>query len=155
LQFVRFFRSVLLALAVAVAIVPLLVSTATATGPVITAVSPILPQQTQTITITGSGFGTLQPYDGNSDFIRISDLTRNWNAGSTRDSPPDFITLAITSWTDSQIVVSGFTGAYGKNNNWTLNLGDWVEVQIWNAQTGLGPAAYTRIVDQSAGNQPL
>jgi hypothetical protein len=38
-------------------------------------VSPIVSQQFQTITITGNGFGTLQAYNGNSSYIRITDLT--------------------------------------------------------------------------------
>jgi hypothetical protein len=114
-------------------------------SPTITMVSPILPQQTQTITITGSGFGTLQPYDGNSPSIRIHDVTGQWGAGHIGPGDFDAVHLAVASWTDSQIVISGFTGAYGQNN-WTLQLGDQVEVQIWNAQTGAGPAIYTLTV---------
>ena len=40
------------------------VNASAATPPIITTVSPILPQQFQTITITGSGFGTLYVHKG-------------------------------------------------------------------------------------------
>ena len=118
-------------------------------GPVcITMVSPILPQQFQTITITGSGFGTLQAYNGNSSYIRITDLTTGWSAGNSESCGPiygcpDPVALAVSSWTDSQIVIIGFTGGYGK---YTLNTGDHTELFLWNPQTGVGPATYENVV---------
>ena len=60
------------------------------------------------------------------------------------------MTLNITSWTNTEIVVSGFTGSYG-SGNWKLNSGDIVDVQVWNAQSGEGPSICSRIVnDQTA-----
>jgi hypothetical protein len=128
---------------------------APATGPVITSVSSILPTPTQTITITGTGFGTLSPFNGDSPYIRISDVTREWNAGSTRDPGADLVTLDVTSWTNTQITVAGFTGDYGAPPysvpyNWTLNDGDTVDVQIWNAQTSAGPAQFNAVVGAPA-----
>ncbi len=41
----------------------------------------------------------------------------------------------MNSWTDSQIVLGGFTPIYG-----LPNVGDQVYVRVWNAQSGDGPA---------------
>jgi hypothetical protein len=110
---------------------------ASQSAPAINSVSPILPQASQTITITGSGFGSQQPYSGGSKYIQISDLTAGWNLAYASDA----VGLNITSWTDTQISIQGFTGPYG-SNGWLLNNGDQALVQVWNAQTGAGPAAY-------------
>jgi serine/threonine protein kinase len=107
--------------------------------PTIISITSIFSDRDRTIKIRGSGFGTLDPYEGNSAFIRISNITGGWNAGSTRDSPSDYINLNITLWTTTEITISSFTGSYG-NGNWKFNNGDLVMVQIWNAQTGVGPA---------------
>jgi hypothetical protein len=116
---------------------------------VISAVSPILPQPSQTITITGSGFGTQAPYDGVSPFIMITDVTQNWNAGWSGSDGSNLVTLSISSWTDTQIAIQGFTGRYGQNN-WTLNNGDHVTVKVWNPQTGAGPSNCRRIVGSAS-----
>jgi hypothetical protein len=62
---------------------------------------------------TGSGFGTLQAYNGNSSYI--TDLTTDWSGGNSESCGPiygcpDPVALAVSSWTDSQIVIIGFTG---------------------------------------------
>ncbi|MGD0735017.1 MAG: hypothetical protein ABR976_07705, partial [Terracidiphilus sp.] len=107
-------------------------------GPTITSVSAILPQPTQTITITGSGFGTHAPYTGDVSSILFADPTGTpWYAGDTGNS----VTLSVSSWTDSQIVITGFTGAYGTNAQ-CIKPGDQLYVKVWNAQTGSGPAYY-------------
>jgi hypothetical protein len=49
--------------------------------------------------------------------------------------------LNVTSWTHTQITIQGFTGSYGVSG-WMLNHGDQAQVQVWNAQTGAGPAMY-------------
>ncbi len=125
----------------------------------VTMVSPIVPQQFQTITITGSGFGTMQGYNGNSSYIRITDLTSGWSAGNSESCGPiygcpDPVTLAISTWTDSQIVVIGFTGGYGQGQ-YALNIGDHTELYIWNPQTDLGPATYENVVQAAASTLPL
>ena len=62
-----------------------------------------------------------------------------------RESPPDYVTLSIASWTDGEIVIQGFTGEYGQNN-WTLNNGDQLTVNVWNPQTGAGPSTCMQTV---------
>jgi translation initiation factor IF-1 len=55
----------------------------------------------------------------------------------------------VESWTDTEIVVSGFSGDYGRNG-WKLNPGDMVEVAVWNPQSGVGPALYRVKVSPNA-----
>ena len=111
---------------------------ATPNSPTINSVSPILPKQTQTIAINGSGFGSQSAYTGNSSYIELTDITgSSWNAGHTGDST----TLAVSSWTDTQIVLSGLSGAYG-THGWCIRPGDQLSVRVWNATNGNGPSVY-------------
>jgi len=155
LSYLRFCRTLLLSLASVFAVSTLSVNTFAATPPVITAVSPIVAQQFQTVIITGSGFGTLQAYNGNSSYIRITDLTSNWSAGNSESCGPiygcpDPVSLTISSWTDSQIIVIGFTGGYGQSNH-ALKFGDHTELYVWNPQTSAGPATYENVVQAATG----
>jgi len=117
--------------------------------PRVESVSAVMSKQTQTITLTGSGFGTHEPYSGDSDYIRISDLTKRWNAGWSKDPGSDKVTLIVSSWTDTSIVISGFDGAYGAWGN-SVSAGDTISFQLWNAQTGLGPATYSTVASANA-----
>jgi hypothetical protein len=51
------------------------------------------------------------------------------------------VTLSVESWQDKQVIVSGFSGAYG-SGLWKLSVGDKIEIAIWNPQSGRGPALY-------------
>jgi hypothetical protein len=117
-------------------------------GPAIATVTPILPKPNQSIAITGSRFGNQPPYNGNSSYIRISDLMENWNAGNT----VDLVTLDVARWTDNEITIQAFTGPYG--DGWSLNNGDLLRIQVWNPQTGAGPAA-TGVTVLSGSVEPL
>jgi hypothetical protein len=109
------------------------------TGPRITSVSKITTSQLQTITIKGSGFGTQAPYTGDSNFIALTDLSKGkWQAGYSKFD--DTVTLIVNSWTNTQITLGGFSGAWG-THNYTLAVGNSEKVQVWNAQTGAGPAS--------------
>ena len=107
--------------------------------PVITSVSAVAAQQTQTITINGTGFGSRAAYTGNSSFISFRDATTGVQAGYGSDS----VTLVISSWTDSQIVLGGFAGAYG--GSYSLSPGDQIQLNLFNPQTGSGPGACNNI----------
>jgi uncharacterized repeat protein (TIGR03803 family) len=111
-------------------------SPAAASGinPHITSVTQVWARSDQTIQISGSGFGSLRPYDGDNAFIEITDLTQNWSAGHTGDA----VTLNIGTWSDTLISISYFDGAYGTGNQ-SLVAGDTVSIQVWNPQTGAGP----------------
>ena len=108
-------------------------------GPVLSQGGGVLPQANQSITLRGSGLGRLAPYTGDSPFLRIEDLTSNWTAGY-RDAQgaADGVTVEVASWTDTQIVISGLGGLYG--HPYLLHPGDVLDVQVWNPQTGAGPA---------------
>ncbi|MGO9750197.1 MAG: beta strand repeat-containing protein [Solirubrobacteraceae bacterium] len=133
--------------------------------PTITSVSPISPTANQTITITGSCFGSQQPYDGDSRYIQVTDLTKNWAAGYCDpslnppgscvplSSPSDAVGLNVVTWTDTQIQIAGFTVSYGQYN-WTLDPGDQIQIQVWNPQTQAGPAVYTTTVTAPATQPP-
>ena len=115
------------------------VTHATGAKPDIKKVSRIKPEQYQKIVISGSGFGTMQPYNGDSAYIRIRDKTGAWDAGHVSSSETDSVWLDVTEWSDSKIVITGFTNDYGQEG-WVLNKGDRLEVYVWNPQDDNGPA---------------
>jgi hypothetical protein len=95
---------------------------------------------TQTVEISGSCFGTGNTTTGaDTAYFRISDLTAGWNACWTNDPGTDSVTCDISSWTDHQIIFGGYTGDYGQYN-WAVTEGDDIEIQVWNPQSGDGPA---------------
>jgi hypothetical protein len=117
--------------------------------PKITSVSLITAEQYQTITIKGTGFGKHAPYTGDSDYISFFDLKTGgepqWQAGYSGYN--DTITLIVNSWSNTKIVLGGFSGAWGEAGyDYTLAVGDPVEVQVWNAQTGVGPSNFDSTV---------
>lgn len=119
--------------------------------PEIASVTPILPQARQRIVIKGRGFGLHVPYvHTDSPYIAIRDETAHWAAGRIIPQNYDDVMVDVESWTDTQIVVSGFSGDYGRNG-WKLNLGDSVVVAIWNPQSGVGPGEYNA---QVSANTP-
>ena len=71
----------------------------------------------------------------------ISNLTRNWNAGYRAGRFNDLVTLDVALWTDTQIIVTGFSGPYGQRG-WILRNRDRMRVQVWHASTRAGPANY-------------
>lgn len=131
----------------------------------ITSVSQISTQQSQSIVIAGTGFGTQSPYTGNSTYIAFFDLTKAWQAGYAGPCPAafgscqgnstlnDLVTLEVDSWSNSTIVLGGFAGSWGANS-WTLSSGDEVQIYVWNAQSGNGPASITTFVNGSFANVP-
>jgi hypothetical protein len=115
--------------------------------PKITRVSRILAEQTQTIIITGRNLGTSQPFNGDSNYLKVVDDPKNagaWAAGcGPADGGPCGTTLNVTSWTDTQIVIAGFTGTYGSN---PLRRNGVAVFEVWNPQTGAGPTAIAKVV---------
>lgn len=113
--------------------------------PVITKLSKINTQQFQTITIVGSGFGTEAPYTGDSNYISLTDESANpgWEAGYAPYN--DTVTLIVQKWTDTKIVLGGFSGQWGQYD-YILTVGDAEQIEIWNPQTGSGPAQVTTTI---------
>jgi hypothetical protein len=115
------------------------------TEPEIVSVTGILPRAHQTIVIKGRTFGHHVPFANmDTPFLAIRDETAHWAAGRIIDRNVDDVTLSISSWTDTEIVVTGLSGAYGQNG-WELKPGDEISVAVWNPQTGAGPAIYRLI----------
>lgn len=101
----------------------------------ITSVSKITTAQHQTITITGSGFGTHKAYTGTSPFISLLDTSKKWEAGFKPDG--DTVTLIVLGWTNTKITLGGFAGKWG-TQNFTLAVNNKEKVTIWNAQSAGG-----------------
>lgn len=99
--------------------------------------------------IIGNCFGTATPWTAaDRSYLRISDLGLNgalpnsiWNACWTGDPATDGVTCNVTEWIPNRIVVNGFTGAYGQG--YVVTSGEHLAFQVWNAQTGTGPAVFT------------
>lgn len=116
------------------------------TVPSIKKISAVKPKQNQRIVISGSGFGTMQPYNGDSDYLQILDTTGGWSAGLINNSQDDTVTLDVASWNKKKIVITGFTGAYGQSY-FVLHKGDSLTVNVWNAQSHNGPATINTTVE--------
>lgn len=110
--------------------------------PSINSVGSFAATGTQTVQITGSCFGTGNTSSGaDTPYFRITDVTANWNACWTGDPGTDSITCTVSAWSNNEITFSGFNGGYGEGT-WVVNSGDVIEIQIWNPQSGKGPATY-------------
>ncbi|HEY1614053.1 MAG TPA: hypothetical protein VGF97_10220 [Rhizomicrobium sp.] len=98
--------------------------------------------QNLTLTINGSGFGDAPDVIGqntNSPFFVFTDYNAMapgtdgfpWNAGFCGQNDCNGVTIGYVSWTDTQIVVSGFGSEYGGSSNWEVNPKDAFCVGIW------------------------
>jgi excisionase family DNA binding protein len=110
--------------------------------PSIASVTPILPRPDQMIVIKGRDFGWYTAFNGlDSPFLAIRDITGKWAAGRIIDRNPDYVTLNVEEWSDSEIIITGLSGKYGQGI-WKLQPGDSIDVAVWNPQTGAGPAIF-------------
>jgi DNA-binding winged helix-turn-helix (wHTH) protein len=111
-------------------------------GPEISSVTSILPQPRQRIVIKGRDFGLHVPYaHTDSPDLAVRDKTAHWAAGRMIPQNWDQVMLDVEGWTDTEIVVSGFSGDYGLEGL-RLTPGDKLEIAVWNPQSGVGPALY-------------
>jgi len=119
--------------------------------PKITSISKVTTAQDQTIIISGTGFGTQEAYNGDSVYIALDDQTADpsWQAGYAGccyfgEYVDDTVTLDVRSWSNTKIVIGGFTGEWDEPGyDWTLSIGDTEQFMVWNVQTGDGPATAT------------
>jgi hypothetical protein len=120
--------------------------------PKIDSVGPFAATATQTVEILGSCFGAGNTSSGaDTAYFRISDLTAGWNACWTGDPGTDSVTCNVSSWTNNEITFSGYTGDYG-DGSWVVNSGDTIEIQVWNPQSGAGPAIYEVVAGDGCTN---
>lgn len=97
-----------------------------------------------TMTITGSGFGSspfFDPFTGDLNDFQFRDFRTPNNGASSLfgagdqgfgDISPDGVILDYQSWSNDQIVITGFGGTYGQNGA-MLQVGDPVTITLWNS----------------------
>ncbi len=104
-------------------------------GPEITSVGPISTKAWQRIVIKGAHFGTGQPYNGCSDFLRATDITDGRVFGAFAPGRFCYAGLYVTSWTDTEIVIEAFTPF--KQGQDAFKVGDVIRIDVTNpSQTG-------------------
>jgi hypothetical protein len=97
--------------------------------------------ETLSLTVNGTGFGAAPPGIGpnvNTPFFMFSDINNastgtgggRWNAGYCGAYECDGVTLNYASWSNTQIVMSGFGGQYA-NGSWYVNPRDAFCVAVW------------------------
>ena len=102
------------------------------------------------ITITGTGFGAAPPgVPGNTDIPFLNFLDWNvknpgqdnfpWAAGWQAQGITDTVTLKYASWSDTQIVATGFGGAYG-TDGFAANKKDPYLILLWTPP-GVNPGS--------------
>jgi hypothetical protein len=141
--------------------------------PVISSVTPVLPENIQDITITGTCLGTAGPVSfADTKFFRVVDSDGglgedNWSACSMLGSEVDQIKCTITSWTDTKVVLTAVSyvkpslclgpGVVGPRpvlcSRELLQLGDEVVFQLWDPLSGKGPAVYRTTVAPDAATE--
>ncbi len=108
------------------------------------------------IVVKGDGFGpapTTLPFSGDLDSFSFWDgrshcaSSAAFSAGGRYfgDAPADGVTLRYQSWTDTKIVINGFTGSYGTGCA-KVKSGDPVAVSVWNTgdRSDTGPQTAKR-----------
>jgi sugar lactone lactonase YvrE len=103
------------------------------------AASPVVAQPSPPIAITGDGFGIFPnglPFTGNSNYLKIADVTQNWSAGYT-GSPCN---VSISNWLGKRIEL---VANVNQNGQCPLVAGDQLTISVWNPQTMTGPATAT------------
>jgi hypothetical protein len=120
-------------------------SAPTIASPAITTVQPTwLSDGDVSFSVTGTGFGTQEPYDGDSAFLEVKDVTGGWNAAYTEPgSDPNTVTAFVSNWADGQITLAVHTSGH---TVFVFHAGESVEVLVWNPQTGGGPAVSTIVM---------
>jgi hypothetical protein len=92
------------------------------------------------ITIIGAGFGNFPlglPFVGTSNFLEITDVTQNWNAGYGSD----LCNVYIDSWANNRISI---IGDWNQNPACPVTAGDQLTIQVWDPQSTTGtPASIT------------
>lgn len=99
------------------------------TSPIIGSAAFSVSSGTYTVTVNGTGFGNLPkslPFTGDTGYFRIGDAAQT--GSSEWGYNGDGKTLTYDSWTDTQVVVSGFGGSPG----------DAIIIALWNPTTGVG-----------------
>ncbi|MDA8171380.1 MAG: hypothetical protein M0Z48_06050 [Nitrospiraceae bacterium] len=90
----------------------------------ITSVSPVGPFDSQTIVISGSGFGQNAPFNGNTQYLAIINITEsNQIAGKSGG-----YSINVTRWTNTQVIIDGVQSGF------PLKSGDILEFYVADPQ---------------------
>ena len=129
--------------------------------PSISHVSSFAAVEAPDVTIRGKCFGTGHPFTaGDSIYFRVTDVGPNgtlsevehatvgthswWSACSSRvdviNGSPNGVKCTIGSWSNTAITFVSFTGNYYGLGSYSVKKGDKLVIQVWNHQTGAGPA---------------
>jgi hypothetical protein len=95
------------------------------------------------ITVNGSGFGAAPPGipgKGDTPCFQFTHLSGAWHAGYVGNGQTDTVGLNYTSWTDTQIVISGFTGNF-ITGGFVVAPGDVLSVTLWDGKPNDIPLA--------------
>ena len=134
-------------------------------SPAITSMSSMTPGAGSQLTLGGSCFGTGGTFtDADSSYLRLSIFPKGttvaqmsavmggrapvglawWNACSNRSDRiggPNTVTCTVSQWTNTRLTLHTLNGGYGDSESaWYVYKGSAVAVQVWNVQTGAGPA---------------
>jgi hypothetical protein len=111
----------------------------------ITSVTPIVNGVTKTMTIKGRHFGVYPSPTSAFQGLIVFGESGNFNCGD--DAAPTyekFDRLRVTRWTDTEIDLTGFS--WPSKSVCHYLPGDKVDIGVWNAQTGAGPANFALTV---------
>ena len=132
----------------------------------IDSVSPIHADTIQTIVIRGQGFGpipgtirmdsaggvdTLAGSNQTSLVIaNLGDDAHRWTAGRAGEVNACEISVRLESWSDSQIVLSGFSGPIGSRcgDKYQLVAGDRLEIGVFGSLNQCGPGGIPNCPDE-------
>jgi hypothetical protein len=119
--------------------------TYTSCTPEISSVSTFDESATQTITIDGTCFGSSSALsEGTTEYLGIHDQSQGWAACHTDDA----ITCSVSSWTNTQIVFTGFSGQFGEKT-YNIGPGDEMEAYVWNPSSDNESTGYINYVSGS------
>jgi hypothetical protein len=115
------------------------------TATAITSVTPLIAGVTDTSTIKGRHFGIYRSLTNSAGpHIVIDDSAVGRGCGEEAslvgDVGKDPLGLGVLRWTDTEIAVTGFT--WPSRGRCPFHPGDEVNIQVWNVETGAGPAQY-------------
>ena len=123
--------------------------------PDITSVGTFQAGATQNVDIDGSCLGSQSPYnDSNNLDLYIQDSSTSpvaWSACNGGEVA-DIVSCTVSSWTDNQIVLTGFGPEYGEDG-FVFTPGDQIIVAVWNPQTSVGPGTFIGAVGTAAERQ--
>jgi hypothetical protein len=102
-----------------------------------------------TITISGSGFGSLPgsfslPSGGLLPYLGFQDTDEGWQAGNSLNADP--VLMTVTSWSDTSVTINGFSPPNG-----TIGMAVGDNVEVWACNPASGNCSSTHATSTIAG----